>query len=167
MKKGLLLLLLVALGTYGSFAQDAEKSKLKELVFVLDGKLISKTEANEISPSDILTISILKDSAATELYGSIAKNGVALVTTIKGAVAMYHKKLSSISEEYAKKIESIQDENDILYVINGKGLYENQVETLYKIRDNQIKYVKLLDAAATKETFGVDRKEGAVVITLI
>src|SRR5690606_36786670 len=39
---------------------------------------------NSINPSDIESITILKDVAASSLYGSRAANGVVLVTTKKG-----------------------------------------------------------------------------------
>ncbi|RYE37103.1 MAG: SusC/RagA family TonB-linked outer membrane protein [Sphingobacteriaceae bacterium] len=39
-----------------------------------------------IAPSDILTISVLKDAAATAVWGSRAANGVLIITTKRGAV---------------------------------------------------------------------------------
>lgn len=39
-----------------------------------------------IAPSDILTISVLKDAAATALWGSRAANGVLVITTKRGAI---------------------------------------------------------------------------------
>lgn len=39
---------------------------------------------NEISPSDIETIDILKDASATAIYGARGSNGVILITTKKG-----------------------------------------------------------------------------------
>ncbi|HON54815.1 MAG TPA: TonB-dependent receptor plug domain-containing protein, partial [Bacteroidales bacterium] len=41
---------------------------------------------NYLNPSDIETITILKDAAAASLYGSRAANGVILITTKKGQV---------------------------------------------------------------------------------
>ena len=39
---------------------------------------------NEINPSDIESITILKGTAASSLYGGLAKNGVVMITTKKG-----------------------------------------------------------------------------------
>ena len=39
---------------------------------------------NEISPSDIETIDILKDASATAIYGARGSNGVILITTKRG-----------------------------------------------------------------------------------
>lgn len=44
----------------------------------------SNNPLNSINPSDIESISILKDAAASSLYGSRAANGVVLITTKKG-----------------------------------------------------------------------------------
>lgn len=42
-------------------------------------------DMNNVNPSDIASISILKDAASTAIYGSRAANGVILVTTKKGS----------------------------------------------------------------------------------
>ncbi len=49
-------------------------------LWVLDGVVIGNSEPN-ISPNDIESITVLKDAAATSLYGSLAANGVILVQT--------------------------------------------------------------------------------------
>lgn len=45
---------------------------------------ISTSSMNFLNPSDIESITILKDAAAASLYGSRASNGVVLITTKKG-----------------------------------------------------------------------------------
>jgi TonB-linked SusC/RagA family outer membrane protein len=52
---------------------------------VLDGIPFIGT-LNDISPSEIKSVDILKDASATAIYGSRGANGVILVTTNKGAV---------------------------------------------------------------------------------
>lgn len=52
-------------------------------LFVVDGLPIS-TGLNNINPDEIESFTILKDAAATSLYGSRAANGVILITTKKG-----------------------------------------------------------------------------------
>ena len=54
-----------------------------EPLFVVDGLPIS-TGLNNINPDEIESFSILKDAAATSLYGSRAANGVVLITTKRG-----------------------------------------------------------------------------------
>ena len=52
-------------------------------LFVVDGIPINM-DLSSINPDEIETISILKDAAATSLYGSRAANGVVLITTKRG-----------------------------------------------------------------------------------
>lgn len=54
-----------------------------EPLFVVDGMPIS-TGLNNINPDEIESFSVLKDAAATSLYGSRAANGVVLITTKRG-----------------------------------------------------------------------------------
>ncbi len=52
----------------------------------IGGSYTNNNPLADINPSDIESIEILKDGAATAIYGSRASNGVILVTTKKGAV---------------------------------------------------------------------------------
>lgn len=53
-------------------------------IYVVDGAIFNG-RLSDINPSDIESISILKDGVATALYGSSAGNGVLLITTKKGS----------------------------------------------------------------------------------
>lgn len=53
-------------------------------LFILDGVAISSTDFNTISPSDIESISVLKDASSTSIYGARAANGVVVITTKRG-----------------------------------------------------------------------------------
>lgn len=53
-------------------------------LLVLDGQPVTGVSINEINPDDIETITVLKDAAATSLYGVRASNGVIVVTTKRG-----------------------------------------------------------------------------------
>ncbi|MEL6276630.1 MAG: SusC/RagA family TonB-linked outer membrane protein, partial [Bacteroidota bacterium] len=51
-------------------------------LYVIDGVLVGNM--NNLNPSDIESISVLKDASASAIYGSRAANGVVIVTTKKG-----------------------------------------------------------------------------------
>lgn len=53
-------------------------------LFILDGIPISSADFSAISPSDIESVSILKDAASTSIYGARAANGVVVITTKQG-----------------------------------------------------------------------------------
>jgi len=55
-------------------------------LYVVDG-MPYEGQLNTISPSDIESITVLKDAAASSLYGSRAANGVVVITTKKGKSA--------------------------------------------------------------------------------
>lgn len=50
--------------------------------FILDGFEVSAQKLYDMDPSRIANITILKDAAATALYGSRAANGVVVITTV-------------------------------------------------------------------------------------
>ncbi len=60
----------------GSLTQDASP------LVIVDGFPIASL--NDIAPSDIESITVLKDASSTAIYGSRGSNGVILVTTKKG-----------------------------------------------------------------------------------
>ncbi len=51
-------------------------------IYVVDGIITSNI--NNIAPSDIESVSVLKDASATAIYGARAANGVVVVTTKRG-----------------------------------------------------------------------------------
>lgn len=61
----------------------ASMSGASKPLYVVDG-MPYDGQLNSISPSDIESISVLKDAAASSLYGSRAANGVVMITTKKG-----------------------------------------------------------------------------------
>ncbi|MEL6651489.1 MAG: TonB-dependent receptor [Bacteroidota bacterium] len=52
-------------------------------LFVIDGMLTNNMSS--LNPSDIESVSVLKDASATAIYGSRAANGVVIITTKKGS----------------------------------------------------------------------------------
>lgn len=50
-------------------------------LIVVDGVIDAVSDLNEINPSDIKSISVLKDVSSTSLYGARGANGVILITT--------------------------------------------------------------------------------------
>lgn len=60
----------------GSLTQDASP------LYIVDGFPIARI--SDVSPSDIDTMTVLKDASSTAIYGSRGANGVILITTKKG-----------------------------------------------------------------------------------
>jgi TonB-linked SusC/RagA family outer membrane protein len=65
----------------------------------------------DINPEDIETLSVLKGSAATALYGARAADGVVLITTKKGAAGATTVSINSkLSTSWANKLPEVQTE---------------------------------------------------------
>ncbi len=74
-----------AAGSNPSFnirGQNSVRASNQPLV-ILDG-VIFLGSFNELNPMDIATVDVLKDASSTAIYGSLAANGVVLITTKRG-----------------------------------------------------------------------------------
>lgn len=71
-------------------------------LYVVDGAIFSG-DISSISPSDIESMTILKDAASTSLYGSSAGNGVVLITTKKGSSSSGAGVTLSISQGWSSR----------------------------------------------------------------
>ncbi|WP_291911520.1 TonB-dependent receptor [Chitinophaga sp. CB10] len=63
-------------------------SASNEPLFIVDGLMDGITSLNELNPSDIASINVLKDASSTAIYGSRGSNGVIIITTKSGANRM-------------------------------------------------------------------------------
>ena len=77
-------------------------------LYIVDG--VSVDNIDYLSPSDIGTLSVLKDAASAAIYGSRAANGVVLITTVKGA----KDRPAKISYDYFFGIQNIYKNLDPL-----------------------------------------------------
>lgn len=59
-------------------------SATNEPLYVVDGVLDAVNSLNDLNPSDIESIQVLKDASSTAIYGSRGSNGVILITTKTG-----------------------------------------------------------------------------------
>lgn len=53
-------------------------------LFILDGITVSADDFSALNPSDIESVSVLKDASSTSIYGARAANGVVVITTKRG-----------------------------------------------------------------------------------
>ena len=77
----------------------------------MSGELYSTNNImNTLNPEDIESISVLKDAAASSLYGSRAANGVILITTKKGKAGMQRIVFNSnLTVDHAICLPEFQD----------------------------------------------------------
>jgi len=91
---------------------------------------------NTINPNDIESISVLKDAAATALYGSRASNGVLIVTTKKGTKGKIRYNFNTqLSTGIVGKTVDVLSGDEVRAIINadaasgGNNLYKNLLGT--------------------------------------
>ncbi len=96
-------------------------------LYVIDNILRTENDFLNINPNDIESYSVLKDAAATALYGAIGGNGVILVTTKKGKPGKVNinysfNQIFSQPTLYPKKVSSYEQLNAInqVYINEGK-----------------------------------------------
>ena len=114
-----------------------------EPLYVIDGVPVISGDVSQMSaytyntnnvmstlnPNDIENITILKDAAASSLYGSRAANGVVIITTKKGktgAAKINFKSSLALSPSWATdnyEKASVQDQINLLYSI----LYDSRI----------------------------------------
>ena len=51
------------------------------VIYYVNDKKVDEEKVKDIKPSDIKSITVLKDKAAVEVYGEEARNGVVVITT--------------------------------------------------------------------------------------
>ncbi len=82
-------------------------SSNNEPLYVIDG---FQTEiGNQINPEDIASIEILKDAAATAIYGARGANGVVLITTKKGSKGHFE-----VNYSYNASVKKLRNPWDLM-----------------------------------------------------
>ncbi|MDR1552475.1 MAG: mucoidy inhibitor MuiA family protein [Prevotellaceae bacterium] len=110
-------------------------------IYVVNGIFVDVKQFSSLNPDDIASVNILKDEAASSLYGSLAANGVVVITT-------------KSMEDYV-----VQDENqlnrtfaiDIPYTVKSDG--KEQIIELEKQIINSVEYKYYCAPKLDNETY--------------
>ncbi|MBE0673094.1 MAG: TonB-dependent receptor [Bacteroidales bacterium] len=117
-------------------------------LYVIDGVERSSTIFRTMSPEEIESVSILKDAAATAVYGSKGANGVILVTTKRGTQGAPEISFSSsytIQQftrfpQYLDSYNSLVLYNEALMNDGGDPAYSEQELELYRNGSDPYRY---------------------------
>jgi TonB-linked SusC/RagA family outer membrane protein len=88
------------------------------VLYVLDGIPIENGYFQALNPSDIESITVLKDAAATALYGSRGSNGVVVITSKKGKsgkVVLEYKSQYGVSTQTTPKFTMMNAAEHLLF----------------------------------------------------
>jgi len=109
-------------------------SSSTEPLYVVDGVPVTSGEFGygsamaDINPDDIESITVLKDGAATAIYGSRASNGVVLITTKKGKAGSASLSYSGyVGWAKATKLPKLLNGQQFVEILN--EMYANQPST--------------------------------------
>ncbi|VFB13314.1 TonB-dependent receptor plug [Bacteroides heparinolyticus] len=130
-----------------------------EPLYIIDG---FPGDINSVNPQDIQAMEVLKDGAAAAIYGSVAANGVIIVTTKNGkkgetkidfsayvSMTDVAKKLELLNADQYKKVHTQMYENWNSHVENHKSQYDPKSNGAWK------KQLLELEPYMTKNT-GID-----------
>ena len=67
-----------------TFMSVFDKTIVSEPLYIIDGAPVSGDIMTMYNPTDIESVTVLKDAASTSIYGARAANGVILITTKRG-----------------------------------------------------------------------------------
>ena len=73
----------------------------KDPLYIVDGEILTVNQFRNLKPTDIQTISVLKEASATAIYGSKGANGVIIITTKKEIKALAQVKTRTNFNETA------------------------------------------------------------------
>lgn len=87
------------------------KDNYTEALIVINGNVIHKDIMHAIDPKNIESVNVLKDKAATAIYGQNAKNGAILITTKN----ISKRELKKLYEKYSLE-NSIKSETEVFKI---------------------------------------------------
>jgi TonB family protein len=148
-------------------------------LYVIDGVVSENQKPEDINPTTIQSISILKNESATSLYGEKAKDGVVIITTKKGQTSD-NQSTGAASEiqvvGYAKNQSAQQPIGSVvvrgfgnmsgtqpLYVVDG---VVSDIQSIEGINPTTIQSINVLKVESATQKYGEKAKDGVVEITL-
>ncbi|WP_316736745.1 SusC/RagA family TonB-linked outer membrane protein [Pedobacter aquatilis] len=106
-------------------------------LIVLDG-FIYEGDINNINPFDIESVSILKDAAASSIYGARAGNGVIVLTSTKGKnnqklIMSFNANstIRALPDLYSYNQMASSDYVEVEQFLFGRGFFDNRINTPY------------------------------------
>lgn len=125
-----------------------------EPLYVIDGFPVYGETFSQLNPGDIKSINILKDAAATAIYGSRGANGVVIVTTNSGS----YKQKVQITYDGSIGIQSLRKKIDVL---NAKEFATLRNDALFDTNPSKGKYQYLSQAEIDQLGNGTDWQDEA------
>lgn len=110
--------------------------------FIMDGFEVSAEKVFDLDPNRIESMTLLKDAAATAIYGSRAANGVVVITTkmpARGSLSLTYNMDLSFNIPDLRDYDLLNS-RDKLQLEKDAGFYSSTVPGLMEERENQYNY---------------------------
>ena len=133
-------------------------------VFFIDSIRVNKAVLQNYDPNDIASVTVYKNSDATERLAS-ATNGLIYIETKKFAKTQYWKYFKSKSAEYAKIVSSPENDSKIQYILNKRILKNNFEGDLEAINDKIFKGIQIINKQQLIDDYHIADKEYGVLIS--
>lgn len=128
-------------------------------IYVVDGVIVSKADAEKINPEAIESINVKKNKSATEKYGKKAKDGVIEITLKKN-----HKEFENAAfpeQTVPPTIYNLKDSgNRPLVIIDGK----TKAVDVDMIEPETIESVSVLNDKRATDKYGEKAKDGVIEV---
>ena len=148
-------------------------------LYVIDGVLVGNLSG--LNPSDIESMSVLKDASTTALYGSKAFNGVIMVTTKKGKKGPGQMSFSSYlgSQSVSKRYDVLNTQQYLKYAQDlGSNLtaraaefgnittnWQDEIFTTGLIQDYNLSFSNGTENSTSRYSAGYLKQEGSIIGT--
>jgi hypothetical protein len=165
-----ILLIILTLSLHLSGQTQPDKKALadsilpNEPIYYINNIQVNKGVLSYYNPNEIAAVEVLKDSSAIKNAGEKGKNGVIYITTKVYARKKYWKYFCSKSNDFAKAVPNIEEEDEVCYILNGKILESNFEGDLFFIDDSNFVELKVIDKNELKTNYSIKNKKWGVVI---
>ncbi|MCU0449690.1 MAG: T9SS type A sorting domain-containing protein [Bernardetiaceae bacterium] len=128
-------------------------------IYFLDGQEVEKAVIDRLSAEQIVSVSVMVGSRATQKYGERGKNGVVEITTKANPRAEVIRRNSQ-----AKMLVDGYGQGDRLLIIDGEEQRGNLQKRLNELDPQSIKSITVLDGKNAVPLYGKKAKHGAVLL---
>ena len=137
-----------------------------EPLFIVDGVPVDEATFRNLNQNDITSAQVLKDAAATSIYGNRGANGVIVITTTKGTTlelntAALDNQSDSEKRALLQGVVTTRGNSTPLYILDGMPVDE---ETVKNMNVNDVANIRVLKDAGATSLYGMRGSNGVVVI---
>lgn len=126
-----------------------------EPLFVIDGVPVDEAAFRTVNQQDITSINVLKDAAATSIYGNRGSNGVIVITT---------NRKTEVNKAELKREVKFHKKDAPLILLNGEVSKRSKMR---EMDSNSIESIYIVDDETATRLYGKDARNGVLIVKTI